>query len=200
MEKKNIVVFASGNGTTFRALLEHSLTESSSFSVLALVSDRKDCGACKIATEFSIPVIDYNADIVNILQGMNFHLIVLAGFLKILNTDLVHLYNNHIINIHPSLLPAFGGKNFYGTRVHRAVIASGTMYSGFTVHLVNEGIDSGPVIFQNTVPVLSTDTAEDLQMRVHGEELEYFPDVIDSLCRWSYEVKGNRVIMGVFHE
>lgn len=200
MERKNIVVFASGSGTTFRALLDHSFLKDSSFRISTLITDRKDCGAVKIANEFSIPVIKYDPDMLHILLKMDIHLIILAGFLKILNADLVQHYHHSIINIHPSLLPSFGGKNFYGIRVHRAVIDSGAMHSGFTVHLVNEGVDSGPIIFQSTVPVLSTDTPEELQNRVHREEITYFPKIIDALCRWPYEVKGNRVLMRPFKQ
>ncbi len=198
MERKLVAVFASGSGTTFDAILSHSFLEDSSYRVSALVTNRNSCGAVRIANEHSIPVIHYGNSIIELLEKAGIEIIVLAGFLKILSPDIVRGFRNRIINIHPSLLPAFGGKGFYGINVHRAVIDSGAMYSGFTVHLVNEEVDSGPIVFQNAVPVLLSDRPEDLEARVHAKELEYFPRIIDSLCRWPYRIDSKRVIMKHF--
>ena len=110
--------------------------------------------------------------------------IVLAGFLLQIPVDLIHAYPNKIINIHPALLPKYGGKGMYGDRVHDAVIASGDKFSGITIHYIDEHYDSGSIIFQAKCDVLTTDTPNDLATRIHALEYKYFPKVIeDTICK-----------------
>ncbi|MGP6240270.1 phosphoribosylglycinamide formyltransferase [Cuniculiplasma sp. SKW4] len=180
---KKIAVFASGSGTTFRSIVEYSIKKDSSFKVSSLVTDRKNCGAVQIASDFNIHVIEYNQNISDYLMKEGTDLIVLAGFLKIIGKDLIENFPERIVNIHPSLLPSFGGMGYYGIRVHRAVKGSGVKYTGFTVHYVNGNVDGGKIIYQDVVPVMESDTPEDIEKRVHGRELEMYPRIIDAILR-----------------
>lgn len=108
--------------------------------------------------------------------------ILLAGYLKLIPAELIRAFPRSILNIHPSLLPAFGGKGYYGVKVHRAVIASGARYSGPTIHFVDEHYDTGRILAQRVVPVLPTDTAEELASRVLHEEHRIYVEVAAALC------------------
>ena len=193
MKRGSIVVFASGSGTTFKSILDHSLLEESSFSVKALVTNKMDCGAVSIARGSGLDVIHYPSHHESFLKNDEPDLIVLAGFLKILQEDFVNRYGKKIINTHPSLLPSFGGKGFYGMRVHEEVKKSGAGISGFTVHMVDSSIDSGTIIAQYPVPILPSDTPEDIAHRVHILELENFPLVIDSMIRYGFRIEEDSV-------
>ena len=193
MKRGSIVVFASGSGTTFKSILDHSLQKESSFSVKALVTNKMDCGATSIARDNGLEVINYPASHESFLENSKPDLIVLAGFLKILREDFVSKYGKKIINTHPSLLPSFGGKGYYGMKVHEEVRKSGAGISGFTVHMVDSSIDSGTIISQFTVPVLPSDTPEDIAHRVHSLELEIFPLVIDSMIRYGFRIEEDSV-------
>lgn len=179
---KRIVIFASGTGTTFNSIVEYA-KENGSYSIVSLVSNKMDCGAVQIAKREKIDVIEYDENIVDKLASIKPDLIVLAGFLKILRHEIIHEYSGKIINIHPSLLPSFGGRGFYGIRVHRAVKESGVKFTGFTVHRVTEDVDGGEILYQMVTPVLDSDTPEDIERRVHKMELEYFPSMIESLLK-----------------
>ncbi|MGP6220251.1 phosphoribosylglycinamide formyltransferase [Caldiplasma sukawensis] len=193
MVRHKIAVFASGSGTTFQSIVDRTKSESSSYHVIFLVTDREDCGAVSIAKNNGIDVLHYGNRVVETLLDSSVSLIVLAGFLKILKQDFIKAFNNRIVNIHPSLLPSFGGKGFYGMNVHHAVLRSGVKYTGFTVHLVREGIDDGPIVYQKIVPVLPGDTPEDLHARVHKYELQIYPGIIDMMLSNGYDVVGNTV-------
>ncbi len=197
MLKGSIVVFASGTGTTFKSIYEYSLSEKSSYKVAALVTNRIDCGASHLAQGFGVPVIPFPSQHMKFLEKLKPDLIVLSGFLKIFTPEFVEKYGKKTINIHPSLLPSFGGMGFYGIRVHQAVKESGTTVTGFTVHMVEGGVDSGAVVYQHKVPVLSGDTPEDIAARVHREELEYFPPVIDSMVKNGFTVSGKTVFINL---
>lgn len=183
---KKIAVFASGSGTTFKSIVEYSIREDSSFKVSSLVTDRKNCGAVNIASSFNIPVIEYRQDMSDYFMGEKVDLLVLAGFLKIIGKNMIENFPDRIVNIHPSLLPSFGGMGYYGIRVHRAVKASGVKYTGFTVHYVNGNVDGGGIIYQDVVPVMESDTPEDIEKRVHGRELEIYPRIIDALLKGEF--------------
>jgi phosphoribosylglycinamide formyltransferase-1 len=117
--------------------------------------------------------------VLNQLHQTNTNWIVLAGFLWLIPHPIIEAYRDKIINIHPALLPAFGGKGMYGHKVHEAVIASGNTKSGITIHLVDEVYDNGKTLFQATCPILPTDTAESLAERIHELEHAHFPSVIE---------------------
>ena len=180
---KKIVVFASGSGTTFRSIVEYSLRKDSVFKVSALVTDRSKCGAVQIASDHQIPVIPYDEKLSDYIKGEHIDLLVLAGFLKIVGNDLIEIFSQRIVNIHPSLLPAFGGMGYYGIRVHRAVKSYGVKYTGFTVHYVDGNVDGGKIIYQEVVPVLDSDSPEQIQERVHRRELEMYPKIIDGILQ-----------------
>ncbi|MDD4361100.1 MAG: phosphoribosylglycinamide formyltransferase, partial [Bacteroidales bacterium] len=121
--------------------------------------------------------------ILQLLQKKKVSFIVLAGYLQKIPSDLIQAYPNKIINIHPALLPKFGGKGMYGDRVHEAVIQAGEKESGITIHYVNEHYDQGNIIFQASCPVLATDTAAELAQRIHELEYFHYPRLIDKLLK-----------------
>lgn len=118
----------------------------------------------------------------NVLRELKADFILLAGYLKLIPVELVQAYPRSIMNIHPSLLPAFGGKGYYGLKVHKAVIASGARYSGPTVHFVDEHYDTGRTLAQRVVPVLANDTPEQLAARVLNEEHKVYVEAVAALC------------------
>lgn len=125
-------------------------------------------------------------EILAILQEYRIDFVVLAGFLVRVPDLLLHAYPDKIINIHPALLPKFGGKGMYGDRVHEAVVAAGEKESGITIHYINEHYDEGNAIFQATCPVFPTDSPDDVAKKVHALEYEHFPQVIEQVLRNKY--------------
>jgi phosphoribosylglycinamide formyltransferase 1 len=169
-----IAVLISGTGTNLRALLEAIDAGILKCEIGAVISDQTDIGGLKLAEENGIKSFFFSgkssSDNIFDVVKENTDLIVCAGFLSILKGNLLEKFHNRIINIHPALIPSFCGKGMYGIRVHQAAIAYGVKVSGCTVHFVEPGIDTGPIILQRTVDVLYTDTAEDLQKKILKEE------------------------------
>ncbi|KAK1291226.1 hypothetical protein QJS10_CPB17g02010 [Acorus calamus] len=191
--KKRLAVFVSGGGSNFRSVHEATLQGSVFGDVVVLVTNKPDCGGAEYARNNGIPVALYpkisstpeglsSVDLVDYLAKLEVNFILLAGYLKLLPVELVRAYPRCILNIHPSLLPAFGGKGFYGLKVHKAVIASGARYSGPTVHFVDEQYDTGRILAQRVVPVLATDTPEELASRVLHEEHKLYVEATSALC------------------
>jgi formyltetrahydrofolate-dependent phosphoribosylglycinamide formyltransferase len=184
-------VFASGGGTNLQALLDHQ-REGGSWRVVLLVTDREDAGAIARAVEAGVPVAvirttgrppeDVGRETLDLLSQHRVDLILLAGYVKLIPAQVVAEYRRRILNIHPALLPSFGGKGMYGQRVHAAVLASGAKESGASVHFVDEEYDRGPVIAQRRVPVLPEDTPESLAARVLEVEHELYPAAVDRIC------------------
>lgn len=186
MSKINIMVLVSGGGTNFQALYDAEIAGGLGPGRLALVvSDRPEAYALERAKRRGIPVYIQEPDrrlpkqerreelsnrILRIAGDNDIGLIVMAGFLSILAGKLIRRYAGRIINLHPSLLPKYGGSGMYGERVHRAVLDAGETESGCTVHLVNAGTDTGPILLQRRVPVLKWDTPAVLAERIHEEE------------------------------
>jgi phosphoribosylglycinamide formyltransferase-1 len=175
------MVLVSGGGTNLQALLDSSSRE----NIALVVSDRPGVKALERAMTAGIPVLVTEPDrtvprerrrtelsgrILHIAETHRIDLIVLAGFLSILAGDIIERYSGRIINLHPALLPKFGGEGMYGAHVHRAVLEAGETESGCTVHLVDAGTDTGPILLQRKVPVLPGDTPETLAERIHLEE------------------------------
>ena len=183
--KKSIGIFASGTGTNAANIINH-FKKHPTISVSLIVTNRADAGVIKVADANNLPVIltkketffRGNAYIDELLNA-DISYIVLAGFLWKIPQKLIDSYCNKIINIHPALLPKYGGKGMYGNKVHEAVIASGEKESGITIHFVDEQYDNGSVIFQVTCPVLTADTPDSLSQRIHLLEYEHFPKVIE---------------------
>ena len=200
---KKIAVFVSGGGSNFIAIHRQIIQGNILGKIVIVFSNNPNCGAIKFAEENSIPIF-----IINAVRYPNPHtrddlllgtclkaeidLICLAGFMKILPQNIVKHYEYKILNIHPGLLPEFGGKGFYGTRVHEAVINTGKRESGATVHFVDEIYDHGPIILQKKVEVMETDTPESLAARVLKLEHELFPEVVKAFCENKIIMENNK--------
>ena len=180
----NIAIFGSGSGTNAENIIQYF--ESNPFIEVTLVlSNKADAYILERARLHHIPFVVFaksefqNEDsLLALLGDHNVDFVVLAGFLLQIPVSLIRAYPNKIINIHPALLPNYGGKGMYGNRVHEAVIAAGDKQSGITIHYIDEHYDSGSIIFQTTCDVLPTDTSDDLAAKVHALEYKYFPKVI----------------------
>lgn len=192
-QELRIAVFASGNGTNAENLIKSfNLNADSGIRVTLVVTNRSGAGVIERAKRLGVPVEyvprDKFADsehVLSLLDTYGADAIVLAGFLLKVPDYLLKRFPDRIINIHPSLLPKYGGKGMYGARVHRAVIESGDRESGITIHLVNEEYDSGRILFQATVPVEPTDTPEDVEHKIHELEQAHFPRVVsETLMRF----------------
>lgn len=184
----NLVFFASGSGTNFQSVIDAIESGQIEAQITGLVTNRPEAGAIKRAQKHGIPtfVIDSNASdfeqkLLDLLSELNPDLIVLAGYLKKIPTVIINTYSGRIINIHPSLLPKYGGKGYYGMNVHRAVIENEEDVSGCTVHFVDEIYDNGQIIKQVEVPVSSTDTSESLAEKILRREHELLPNTIHKL-------------------
>lgn len=180
-------MFASGSGSNFQAIIDSIEKGEIEAQVSGLIASRPGIGAIERAISHNIPhyiLPDKRSDntfskvLLSKLKEWNPDLIVLAGFLKKIPTEVIEKYRNKIINIHPSLLPKFGGKGFYGINVHKAVVDAGETESGCTVHFVNEHYDKGDIIKQTKVVVSDDDTPESLAQKVLKEEHKLLPNVI----------------------
>jgi phosphoribosylglycinamide formyltransferase 1 len=177
-----VAVAVSGRGSNLEALLR-ALGADAPAQVVLVVSNRADAAALDRAREHGVPaeVLSQPADATEWLDRLARHgvdLLVLAGYLKLVPAAVISRYRDRIVNVHPALLPAFGGRGMYGHHVHEAVLASGTRESGATVHLVDEVYDRGRILAQARVPVLPGDTAESLAARVLGVEHRLLPAVV----------------------
>ena len=182
-----VAVCVSGGGSNLQALLDRLQGEAPARVVLVL-SNRPDAGGLERARKAGIPAevfADHGdaAEWITRLGRRDVDLVVLAGYLKLVPAGVTQKYAGRIVNVHPALLPAFGGEGMYGKRVHEAVLASGAPESGPTVHLVDEEFDRGPILAQRTVPVLPDDTAERLAARVLEMEHRLLPDVVLAAAR-----------------
>ncbi len=186
---KRIAIFASGTGTNAKNLIEHFELHRDA-QVTLLVSNKKDSGAIKIAHDHGVETLviskeDFFSEnsIVNNLQDRGIDLIVLAGFLWLIPPVLITAFTDRIVNIHPALLPKFGGKGMYGNKVHEAVLDSGEKESGITVHYVNEHFDEGRHVAQFRCEVFPEDTIESLSKRIHDLEHKHYSQVIERLIK-----------------
>lgn len=186
---KRIVVFASGSGTNFQSLIDAVEAGQIAAQIRGLVTNKTDIKALERAHAHGIESVvlapsafeskqAYVDALKKILADWKADLIVLAGYMIKVPADIIEKYEGRILNIHPSLLPKYGGKGFYGTKVHSAVIENNESESGCTVHIVNEEYDQGPVLAQKKVPVLKSDTPETLAKRVLEKEHELLPEVV----------------------
>jgi phosphoribosylglycinamide formyltransferase-1 len=186
---KHIVVFASGAGSNAQQIIHYF--RSSKFAKVALiVCNKSGAGVITIAEKENIPVLliekerFFHGDAyLPELQKVNTDLIVLAGFLWKIPQLLIDAYPKRIINIHPALLPKYGGKGMYGQYVHEAILNAGEVESGITIHYVDEHYDNGDIIFQTACPVLESDTAETLAHRIHQLEHLHYPIAIEDIVK-----------------
>lgn len=182
----NLAIFASGSGTNAENIARY-FSNNPRAKIALIATENPNALVLERAKRLELPSYRFtmkefkNGKVLSKLIDMNIDFIVLAGFLKMVPPEMVKLFHNRIVNIHPALLPKYGGKGMYGYRVHKAVIAAGETESGITIHYVNENYDEGDIIFQARCPVMPNDTPETLAKRVHTLEWEYYPKVIEAL-------------------
>jgi phosphoribosylglycinamide formyltransferase-1 len=184
---KHIVIFASGSGSNAQQIVEY-FSASDFARVIMIYSNRADAYVLQRACKMNIPTVVfdrtdfYDTDLIfNQLDKLNPDLIVLAGFLWRVPEKIVHAFPKRIVNIHPALLPKYGGKGMYGERVHQAVIENREKESGITIHYVNERYDEGAYILQAVCEINADDTHETLAQKVHSLEYKYYPKTIEQV-------------------
>lgn len=201
-KKTAIAVLVSGNGTNFQAIvdaLEAGLITNA--SIACLISNRRDAFALERAKKHGIPGFvlehkgfgnrkEYDTALVALLREQKADLVVLAGFMRILSPVMVEAFPNAIMNIHPALLPSFPGLD-----AQKQALDYGVRYTGCTVHFVDCGTDTGPVILQAVVPVLADDTEESLSARIHDEEHRIYPEAVQLFCNDQLKIKGRQVVI-----
>lgn len=193
-----VAVLVSGSGSNLQSILDYG---QASFKVEMVIGSKEGIYALERAKNKNIPTYvvskeEYGSEVSNKILELTKNrvdLIVLAGYLSILDGDILKEFKDKIINIHPSLIPSFCGDKMYGMHVHNAVRASGVKFTGCTVHFVNEKVDGGAIILQEVVPVYFDDTAEDIQKRVLVEEHKLLPKAIDLISRGKIEIIDGRV-------
>jgi len=202
--KLRLGVLASGRGSNLQAILDHCADGRLSAQVVVVISDVAEAQALERARQAGVPAVFFNprdfpnreAYDVAITETLRSHaaqLVVLAGYLCILASPLLETYSGRILNIHPSLTPAFCGKNMHGLRVHQAALDYGVKVSGLTIHFVDAGVDAGPIILQHPVPVLDDDTPESLAERILRFEHEKYSEVIQLIAENRVKLEGRRV-------
>ncbi len=184
---KRIALFASGNGTNAERIVRYFTVEKTA-EVCLILTNNSEAGVLERAKRLGIPSVVFSRDdfyksdkILSLLKNNKVDLIVLAGFLWLVPANILQSFQNRIVNIHPALLPRYGGKGMYGKHVHKAVIDSGDKSSGITIHYVNEKYDDGQIIFQAEVAVESGDTPDSLASKIHELEYKHFPVVIEKI-------------------
>ena len=186
---KKIAIFASGSGTNAEKLIRH-FSNSEVAKVELVLCNNPVAGVIDRAKKLDVPCLIFNRKdfydsglILSQLREKKIDLIVLAGFLWLIPQQLVAAFEKRIVNIHPALLPSFGGKGFYGMKVHQAVIDSKALLSGITIHFIDEKFDEGEIIFQAACHVHKEDSAESLAKKIHELEHKYFPVVVEKLLK-----------------
>jgi len=191
---KHISILASGNGTNAENIIRYFSNEKNA-KVTLVLSNKPQAKVLERAAALGVDAFFFDrtqfyetGEVLMMLRRRETDLVVLAGFLWLVPGDVIEAFRGRIVNIHPALLPRFGGKGMYGDRVHRAVLEAGCTESGITIHYVNEKYDSGDIIFQARCPVLPADDVDSLASRVHALEYQHYPRVIGEVM----EGIGNR--------
>ena len=200
-----IAVFASGGGSNLQALLDAQVTGRFKGKIGLVFSNVPDAKALARAENHMVESVaiaskgyqgsreEYDREILSLCQNKKIDLICLAGYMRIFTPAFIQAYPYRIMNIHPALLPKFGGKGMYGHHVHEAVLAAKEKESGVTVHFVTEGVDAGPIILQGSVRVMPTDTPETLAERVLKVEHQIYPEAVRLFCEGKIKVFDDRV-------
>lgn len=199
-----IAVLASGQGTNLQAIIDATSRGGIPGRVVVVVSNNPKARALDRARLAGIPTVamhhrafpdrdTFDAKLAEILHSYQVDLICLAGFMRILGPWFINQFPERIMNIHPALLPSFGGLGMYGDRVHQAVLDSGVRFTGCTIHFANEAPDGGPIILQAVVPVLDTDTPHTLAARIAQEEHRLYPEAVKLFAEGRLQVEGRRV-------
>jgi phosphoribosylglycinamide formyltransferase-1 len=194
-----VAVFASGRGSNFQSIIDNIKSGDIPAEIKLLISDRQDAGALKRAEHEEIEHIfidpehfetkaDYEEDLIGLLENAGVELVVLAGYMRILSPLFVKHFQNQIINIHPSLLPAFKGLD-----AQKQAVDYGVKYSGCTVHFVDQGMDTGPIIKQAVVEVKEDDSPDDLAARILKEEHKIYPEAVKLIAEGRIKIEGRKV-------
>lgn len=205
LEDLKIAVFASGKGSNLNAIINainNGMIPNT--QIVCVISNNSDSGALQIGKNFGISsyhisrkqfISDdkYNTAIMKVLESHNTNFIVLAGYMKLLDTSIVQRYRNRILNIHPALLPKYGGKGMYGRYVHEKVLACGEKYSGVTVHIVDEEYDHGPIVLQVQVEISDKETPESLERKIQNLEHKIYPEAIKLFAEGRVKVENQIV-------
>lgn len=207
-ENCRVVVMVSGGGTNLQAIIDSVKSgKISNVQLAGVISNNKNAYALKRAEENGIPSVCvspkdfesrdiFNKKLLETVDGYKPDLIVLAGFLVVIPPEMIARYENRIINIHPSLIPSFCGKGCYGLKVHEAALERGVKVTGATVHFVDEGTDTGPIILQKAVEIAQDDTPETLQLKVMEQaEWKILPRAIDLVANGKVRAEGRRTII-----
>jgi phosphoribosylglycinamide formyltransferase 1 len=199
-----LAVFASGGGSNLQVLLDASASGRLGADIALVVTDREGIGALERAARHGVATTvvrpadfatpdDFGEALLAELTAQGVSMIALAGYLRHIPAKVVHAYRHRLLNVHPSLLPAFGGAGLYGRRVHEAVLAYGVRWSGATVHLVDEEYDTGPIVLQEPVPVHRDDTPASLAARILQVEHRLLPEAVRLVAERRLRVDGRRV-------
>lgn len=192
---KRIAIFASGSGTNAENIIRY-FQERNNASVVQVLTNNQHAKVLDRAKNLKISAFSFNRialyrsdDVLNLLQSAHIDLIVLAGFLWKFPEHILKAFPNKVINIHPALLPKYGGKGMYGSHVHDAVVANNEKESGITIHFVNENYDEGAIIFQAKTYLTQIDTAKTVAKKIHKLEYKHFPEVIEQVLISSLDTK-----------
>ena len=187
----SVAIFGSGAGSNAEALIRYSRLDSSFYKVVLILTNKEQAGIYEVANRMNVPV-EYVSDpkdsskMSELLQKNNVQVIALAGYLRLLPTDIVHLFEGRIINIHPSLLPEYGGHGMYGDKVHMAVYNDKKPYTGITVHYVDEYFDTGSGLCQTKISINECNSVEKIAENVRKVEHEVYPLMLNQLCKTIY--------------
>lgn len=206
MNPLRIAILASGTGTTLSSILAATKNDTLSAKVVLVVSNKADAGALKIARNSGVLALhlsqkqfespeDLDQAFLCAFKEQNVELIALAGYLKKISVNIIRKYKHRMLNIHPALLPSFGGKGLYGIKVHQAVLDYGCKISGVTVHLVDEKYDSGVPVLQRCVPVKKDDTPETLAARVLKLEHQLYVEALQLFAENKIEIQNRHIII-----
>lgn len=198
-------MLVSGSGSNLQSLIDNIDAGNIDGRIAVVISDRPGVYGLERASANGIPGLSYdrknmtknqmNRCVLDALKEYKVGLVVLAGYLSILSHELIMEYKGAIINVHPSLIPSFSGDGYYGLKVHKSAIDYGVKVSGCTVHFVDEGTDTGPIILQKAVEVLDDDTPEMLQKRILKFEHELLPQAVKMFCEGRLEICGRKVMV-----
>ncbi|MGD8307786.1 MAG: phosphoribosylglycinamide formyltransferase [Ignavibacteria bacterium] len=196
-----IAVFVSGRGSNLKSILDSEKLQKI-IKIQAVLSNKDDCPAFTIAKNYSIPTYSVgkersvsNEHLADHLTSLGIELIVLAGYLKLIPAEVIKKFKNRIINIHPALLPSYGGKGMYGMNVHRAVFNSSSQVSGATVHFVDETFDTGKIIAQRCIDISNVKSPEEIASLVLELEHELLPYVVQKFALKKIKITENRIFI-----
>lgn len=204
MPKLRLGVLVSGGGSNLQSIIDNGKSGYLPAEVVIIISSKQGVYALERAKKHNIPATvvipknyktreEYEDELIKILNSYNVDLVILAGYIRVLSSHFVRAFQGRIMNIHPALIPSFCGEGYYGEKVHKAVLDYGAKVTGATVHFVDEGADTGPIILQRAVPVKDHDTPETLAARVLKEEHRIYPDAIKLYAEGRLQINGRRV-------